>query len=141
MITPRSIKERAVFVDTSAFYAFLDERDEWNTQALGELKSVTEERRPLVTSNLVVAETYTLARTALGHAVATRWLDSLDLNLIFQTEADDELVRSLLARYEDKAFSYTDAASFVLMERLGIPTAFTFDRHFRQYGVAVIPPT
>ncbi len=93
----------------------------------------------MVTSNLVVAETYIMAREGLGHAIATRWLDSLDINLVFQTEGDHGEVSKLLARYHDKEFSYTDALSFVLMERLGVPTAFTFDAHFQQYGVEVLP--
>ena len=93
----------------------------------------------MVTSNLVVAETYIMAREALGHDIAVGWLNSLDINLIFQTESDHELVSSLLRRYEDKNFSYTDALSFVLMERLGVGVAFTFDAHFRQYGLQVLP--
>lgn len=139
MTTPRSIRERAVFVDTSAFFALLDEHDRWHADATRRFTAVTDQRRPLVTSNLVVAETYALARAALGHSVAMRWLDSLNLNLVFQAESDHEQVRALLARYSDKDFSYTDATSFVLMERLGIPRAFTFDVHFRQYGVDVLP--
>jgi predicted nucleic acid-binding protein len=32
----------------------------------------------------------------------------------------------------------TDATSFAIMERLGILEAFSFDRHFRQFGFSVI---
>ena len=74
----------------------------------------------------------------MGHAAAMRWLDSLDLNLAFQGEGEHERVRILLARYADKEFSYTDAASFVFMEQLSIPVAFTFDDHFR-HGLTVLP--
>jgi predicted nucleic acid-binding protein len=45
----------------------------------------------------------------------------------------------LFYQYGDKDFSFTDAISFGVMERLGIHVAFTFDRHFRQYGF--IPAT
>jgi predicted nucleic acid-binding protein len=100
---------------------------------------ITREQRSLVTSNLVVAETYALARTRLGHGAASAWLGNLDLSLQYQQPADHELVVALLARYSDKGFSYTDAASFVMMERLGIRLAFTFDAHYRQYGIAVMP--
>ncbi|OGO50599.1 MAG: hypothetical protein A2148_04885 [Chloroflexi bacterium RBG_16_68_14] len=133
------MRERSVFIDTSAFYALLDARDRWTSEARQQFAAITDDRRPLVTSNLVVAETYALARRALGHGVALRWLDGLDINLVFQTEGDHGEVCKLLARYHDKEFSYTDALSFVLMERLGVPTAFTFDAHFRQYGVEVLP--
>ena len=128
-----------MFVDTSAFYALLDRSDHWHGEARQGFERLAQQRRPLFTSNLIIAETYVLARYALGHAVAVRWLDSLALNLAFQSEHDHERIRELLARYEDKDFSYTDAASFVFMERLGVPTAFTFDAHFRQYGAAVLP--
>lgn len=133
------MRERSVFIDTSAFYALLDGRDRWNAEATRQFGAVTDERRPLVTSNLVVAETYTLARRALGHRAALRWLDSLDINLFFETEEHHGEVCRLLARYEDKSFSYTDALSFVLMERLGIPVALTFDADFRRYGLDVLP--
>ena len=33
-----------------------------------------------------------------------------------------------------KDFSYTDATSFALMERLGLNTVFAFDEPFEQYG-------
>lgn len=37
--------------------------------------------------------------------------------------------------------SLTDATSFVVMERLEIAQAFTFDRNFRQYGIPpLLPP-
>ena len=138
MIVPRSQRESFVFVDTSAFYALLDRSDRWHTEARRSFEGLARERRPLFTSNLVVAETYVLTRHTLGHAVAVSWLESLDLNLVFQEESDHERVSRILARYGDKDFSYTDAASFILMERLGIPVALTFDDHFRQYGISVL---
>lgn len=45
---------------------------------------------------------------------------------------------SLSFRYDDKRFSFTDAISFVVMERLGIPYAFSFDRDFAQYGLQLL---
>ncbi len=139
MIIPRTIRERSIFVDTSAFYALLDRSDQWHSEALQGFERLAQERRSLFTSNLIIAETYILARYALGYGIAVRWLESLDLNLVFQTDTDHEQVRTVLAQYEDKDFSYTDVASFVVMERLGVPTAFTFDAHFLQYGLEVLP--
>ena len=139
MTTPRSLRERAVFADTSALFALLDRRDRWHDIASETFNRLARERRPLFTSNLVVAETYILAREALGHTLATAWLVSLDVNLVFQTESDHQEVSELLARYADRDFSYADALSFVLIERLGLGAALTFDSHFRQYGVAVQP--
>lgn len=139
MTTPRSIRERSVFVDSSAFYAFLDRADRWHTEAQATFKRLASERRPLYTSNLVIAETHVLSMRALGRAAALRWLDTLSMNLLFETEADHERAHALLSRRADRDFSYADATSFVLMERLDISLAFTFDAHFRQYGVQVVP--
>ena len=46
----------------------------------------------------------------------------------------------IFSRYRDKAWSFTDCISFVVMNRLKIQQAFAFDEHFRQFGtVAVVP--
>jgi predicted nucleic acid-binding protein len=47
---------------------------------------------------------------------------------------DEERAREIILAYEDKAFSYTDATTFAVMERTGIKTAFAFDSHFLQFG-------
>lgn len=54
--------------------------------------------------------------------------------LVRVTEEDEEAALNLIARYHDKDFSLTDATSFVVMERLGLRHALSFDDDFRQYG-------
>lgn len=50
-----------------------------------------------------------------------------------------EAAWELFCRRPDKHWSFTDCTSFVLMERLGIRKALTFDRNFREAGFAVLP--
>ena len=38
-----------------------------------------------------------------------------------------------------KDFSYTDCTSFVVMKQLDMTIAFTFDRHFDQFGFTRLP--
>jgi uncharacterized protein len=55
----------------------------------------------------------------------------------------EEIIDAAWRAFEDLAdheFSFTDCTSFVLTERLGIETAFTFDAHFREYGRFVVYP-
>ena len=137
---PITLRERAVLVDTSAFYARLDKNDQWYQQALQGFNQLVQERRPAYTTNLVVAETYTLALGRLGYSMAQQWLEALrSINLLFQRQEHHSLVQRTLERYSGRGFSYTDAFSFVAMEETGIRIAFAFDRHFQEYGWEVFP--
>lgn len=131
---------RAVFVDTSAFFAGFDRDDKNHRRAVQTFARLEDEERAPYTSNVIVAETHALMMRKLGRDIAAAWLDRTeDLNIVFETEEDSEIARDIIARYSDKEFSYTDAVSFAIMERLGINVAFAFDDDFRQYGLEVIP--
>jgi AbrB family looped-hinge helix DNA binding protein len=73
-----------------------------------------------------------------------RWRESSETRNRWPVERvneDDEVrARSVIVQYTDKTFSYTDAASFAVMERRGLRTAFAFDPRFRQYGFALLEP-
>ena len=130
---------RAVFVDSGAFYALIDRRDARHADAVSGLDTIRRRGSKLFTSNLVVAEAHGLALRRLGRAMAAQWLASLPHNVIYQSDVDHDRAVSVIARYQDQDFSYTDAVSFVIMERLGIRTAFAFDVDFRVYGFDMIP--
>lgn len=53
---------------------------------------------------------------------------------------DEQRAQEVLFRYTDKDWSFADATSFVVMERLGMRYAFTFDSDFAQYGFTVLIP-
>lgn len=140
MTATSSLIERSVLVDTSAFYAMLDRSDQWHSEAVKGFHLLAQEKRFLYATNLIVAETYTLAMTRLGYPIAIGWQKALDnLNLVFQNQGHHRMVQSLLERYQGHGFSYTDAFSFIAMEETGIRTAFAFDRHFQEYGWANFP--
>ena len=58
------------------------------------------------------------------------------VNVQVHTIGDEERAREIINTYEDKAFSYTDATTFAVIERLGIKSTFTFDEHFAQFGLS-----
>jgi len=141
MTTPGSLSERAVFIDTSAFFAFLDHSDRWHAASRATFEQLTAERRPVFTSNLAVGETYALAGIRLGRDIAFQWLSGLDVAVQYQDEGDHVRAFELLEQHHDKTFSYADAVAFALMERQGTKTAFAFDDDFRQLGQLVVLPT
>ena len=54
------------------------------------------------------------------------------------TEDDESRATAIIARHVDKRYSFTDATSFAVMERLGLKNVFAFDPHFRQFGSQVL---
>jgi len=123
--------------DTGAVVALLNRRDQWHREALNRLRQVEERRHRLLLTNFVVGEVYALLLSRLGDHAARRWLRENDIAVERVTEQDERRAKGILLRFTDKDFSYVDATSFSLMERLGISSAFAFDRHFAQYGLAV----
>jgi predicted nucleic acid-binding protein len=137
----RSAQERSAFVDSSAFLATIDRRDANRADALGLLHKLATGRYRQITTNAIVFECHALVLARMGRDVAEQFLDGLDesaTTIVRVTEDDERAAREIIRRYRDKAFSFTDALSFTVIERLGIRYAFTYDRHFAQYGLAVI---
>jgi predicted nucleic acid-binding protein len=127
-----------VFVDTSAVFALLDKGDANHQAARDTLAALKRQRSEPLLTNLVVAESHALVLTRLGADTARRWLTG-NVWPVERTSSDDEArAVAIILRYRDKTFTYTDAASFAVMERLGVKTAFAFDPHFRQYGFQVV---
>ncbi len=132
---------RSVFVDSSAWYALADTSDEWHQRARGIYPLLLKDGR-LITTNLVLAETYTLIRYALGWSNAITFLDRVKSSpRIEVARADGELedvALAILRQYRDHRFSYTDGVSFAVMKALSLDEAFTFDGHFATAGFRMI---
>ena len=138
-----SQRERRVFSDSSAYLALLDRRDEHHAAAVAILEQLVRARFRPYTTNVVVIETHALILSSMGRTVATQFLRDMErgTTTIIRARASDEIrARAIIYRYADKDFSFTDAISFVVMERLGITRAFTFDDDFTQYGLTVLTP-
>jgi predicted nucleic acid-binding protein len=131
-----------VFVDSSAFYALLDPRDANRMSATAMAQRLSAEGWQLYTTNFVRAEAHALILNRFTHQAADRFLaqlrESSAPTLLYVTRDDEERALELITRYHDKNFSLVDATSFVIMERMGIPRAFTFDHNFTQYGLQVL---
>lgn len=133
---------RAVFVDSSAWYALADRRDPVHATAGRRFRRIAEHRRTPVTTGAVIGEAYTLIRYRLGPDPALALLNNVRQSRLVRrvaiSERWEELAEQLLARYADQSFSYVDALSFVAMRDLGIKEALSFDRDFLIAGFSLL---
>ena len=97
----------------------------------------------LVSTDYVLDETLTLIRIRMGLPAASRWWDQVDASSRVRWEWVDptraDKARDWFFRWKDKAFSFTDCTSFVVMRELRQRRVLTTDRHFRQAGFTVLP--
>lgn len=127
-----------VFVDTSAWLALIDRNDQYHNEAVSKNVAIRSQRIDLLTSEYVFDETLTIIRYRVSHKAAVTFGGSLMNSRIVAVAdiANEERLAAwaLFKKYEDKELSFTDCTSFVLMRKLGLLQAFTFDDHFRQIG-------
>lgn len=135
-----------VFVDTSAWIAYISRDDAYHTAVSHALKSAIEEKNVICTSNYVFDETVTrllydaswnyvsefikfITQSVAVKSVVKLWVDEQ-----VETEA-----LSLVEKYHEHKLSFTDATSVVLMKRLNIQSILTLDSDFAKIGVPVLP--
>jgi predicted nucleic acid-binding protein len=73
-------------------------------------------------------------------SVGSRLLSQEVIQLEWVLPEDVHRAWEVFRTYSDKSWSFTDCVSQVVMERLGIQTAFAFDKHFRQFGTVQVVP-
>jgi predicted nucleic acid-binding protein len=123
-----------VLWDTSGVVAFIRTSDAHHEAAIANMKLLEREQGRIILTNFIISEVYILLLARVSSQAARRFLRENPIKPERVTELDEIKAKEILLHYTDKDFSYVDATSFAVMERLGIDTAFTFDLHFRQYG-------
>jgi uncharacterized protein len=129
------------FVDTGAWFATFVPFDRRHVEANRWFQRNTS---PLVTTDYIIDETLTLMR-ARGErdraiAVADAFFAGELATIHYLTQDEIRAAWDVFQKYDDKDWSFTDCTSKVVMETLGIATAFAFDHHFRQFGAFAIVP-
>jgi predicted nucleic acid-binding protein len=119
----------SLFVDTSIWYAAADSSDASNARA----KAILADGEALVTSDHVLAETWTLLRYRIRRQATERFWEGLR-NGVAAVEsvgaADLDAAWQIGASFRDQDFSIVDRTSFAVMRRLGIERAASLDDHF-----------
>lgn len=133
---------KEIFLDASAWIALANEKDNWHDQAIAIYPRLFREYQSLVTTNLVVAESYIALRQHVGSLRAMDFLSRIRTSArvlrVLSTEELEIKAETILRQYADQDFSYADAVSFGLMEQRAITDSFTYDRHFRTMGFRMV---
>ena len=131
-----------IFVDSSHWIAEFLPRDAHHAEAMERARGVVSRR--LLTSNLVVGETWTYLRRRSGYSLAVRWLDGVLGETTVRVERIDEELEAeawaWLRVHDERPYSFVDATSFALMRRRRITDALAFDGDFAAAGFNELRP-
>jgi predicted nucleic acid-binding protein len=132
------VEPERVFVDSGPWIALASARDGRHADADRIFRGALARRLPLVTTDLVIAESHRLLLFRAGAAVARVFLDRVDrspaLRLEFATAERHQRARHWLERLADQTITYTDALGFAVVEDTGCASVLTFDDDFTVAG-------
>lgn len=130
------------FFDTSAIVALVLVKDIKHEEAVGILNQLEKQGlRPLV-SDYIISEVLTLLKVRAGNKpavnLASKLKDDKSLLILYTGQKEFYGALDLFIKYQDKGFSFVDCVSFALMSDKKIKKAFTFDKHFEQFGFEAV---
>ncbi len=135
-----------LFVDTSAFLALVNEKDDNHLAATMFLEEIMKGKvkiKKIITSDYIIDETLTRIRYTVGHKEAVEWgHDIIASNVVEKVGVGQELFEpawELFKKYDDKKLSFTDCTSFTIMKTRGIEKVFSFDDDFERVGFKLLP--
>ena len=96
---------RQLFVDTSAYFALTDRRDENHEAAVRIIHQLIGERTELLTTNYIVAETHTLLLNRIGYKTTLQVIEELyksQTRIYRVREAEERKALEIIRKYTDK---------------------------------------
>lgn len=134
------------FADTGWWVAWCLPGDRRHADALGMLDRLGRTEQVL-TSNLVVGETWTFLRRRDRHATAVGFVDRVErlsgagrLVLHHVTEDEERDAWTWLRQHDERVYSLVDATSFRLMRGRRLREALAFDQDFAAAGFLEVKP-
>ncbi|EMA51978.1 type II toxin-antitoxin system VapC family toxin [Halococcus salifodinae] len=135
-----------LFIDTGAFFAYYNDRDEHHETARAFFHAIRTgdlAYSPLYTTRFVLTELATLLLYKVDHATATRALGDILTAGSFNVVRADPAVfaqgRDEFERYDDHEITLVDHLTGVLADERGVEHIFAFDSDFRTLGFTVVP--
>jgi predicted nucleic acid-binding protein len=134
------------FADTSWWVAWSLPGDGRHRDAVALLDHVGSVEQVL-TTNLIVGETWTFLNRKDGHVTALAYLDRIDelegqtrLTVHRVTREQEDKAWDWLRRHDERPFSFVDATSFQVMRDRRLREALAFDQDFTTAGFLELRP-
>ncbi len=131
-----------IFVDTGAWIAILNRRDQHYQEAVAIYNRLQQRQTRLLTTDYVIDETITRLRYDTNHSLAVMFFDRVELfietGVLTVVEIDRDVFEKAIAlfrQYDSARLSFTDCTSFVVCRENDIREAFAFDQHFSMMGI------
>ncbi|MFC2149125.1 type II toxin-antitoxin system VapC family toxin [Candidatus Auribacterota bacterium] len=131
-----------VFVDTSGWVALFVASDIMHKRAASIYEELVRSGAFIYTSDYVIDETVTTILKRNGHrqsVLAGNAILSSDIaKLVYVAPDYLKSAWTSYQKYDDKMFSFTDVTSFVIIKKLDIKKAFSFDKDFKKVGIEIL---
>ena len=130
-----------IFIDSNAFIALWNTDHSFHKTALTVSSNLSQDKQQLITTNFVVAETFTILAMRVKKSLAIKFgkeFNSQNIPIVYINEEYHQKAWKIFQKIKDKNVSFADCASFAVMEHLGITKAFSFDDDFQKYGFELV---
>lgn len=134
------------FADTSWWVAWCLPGDGRHGDAVALLDHLGANEQVL-TTNLIVGETWTFLRRKDGHATAIGFIDRIDaldqrakLTVHRVTSEQENKAWDWLRKHDERTYSFVDATSFQVMRDRRLREALAFDQDFAAAGFLEVRP-
>ncbi len=135
--------QRMIFVTSTAWLALYNPSDPNHEAASALWQDLSDETVRFVTTDYVMDQVFTVMKI-FGSLDAARGLYTVitqtELLRFFMTDSVIfERAWKTFADDEHPQFTFTDCVNYAVIQYLGVPEVFTFDRNFTAPGLTVLP--
>lgn len=129
-----------IFVDTSAFVAIHDSKDPHYESSQKIIKTLIPQKASLITTNYVLAESYTVISQKVGKDKVISFKVGFDpsIRIVRVDEELEEAAWQIFKEIKSKNVSFIDCTSFAIMKSYGVREAFAFDEDFKRAGFRLL---
>ena len=126
---------RRIFVDSSYWIALRNRQDRYHADSKRIARWLIDNRFYLVVTPFIFAETHAyFSRVPEIREMVIRDFWENPIVKIEQPSPKDHIHAIELLHQRDKTYSFADAVSFVVVDRLELRQAVSYDGHFHQFG-------